>query len=75
MNNEERLRGMLEDVMKELGISIELDDVLDRIAIPPAEMVRLRLMQKDNQIFTLKHIIKRIKVGYCEVCGLNKRGE
>jgi hypothetical protein len=55
------LENMLEDVVNELNLSSEMIEKHGPLGTPPAELVRLVLAQKDQQIAALKAGMIEIK--------------
>lgn len=58
--NKEQLENMLEDVVNELDISIDMIEKHGQEGTSPAELVRLVLEQKDQQIKMLKSGLNQI---------------
>ena len=57
----QELESMLEDVITVLDLSESMLEKHGAIATPPAELVRLVLAQKDNEIRMLKIGMKQIE--------------
>jgi len=58
--SKEQLENMLEDVINELNLSSEMEEKHGQIGTSPAELVKLVLEQKDQQIRMLKQGFKSI---------------
>jgi len=58
--SKEQLENILEDVINELNLSSEMEKKHGQIGTSPAELVKLVLEQKDQQIRMLKQGFKSI---------------
>ncbi len=59
--NKEELENMLEDVVDELDLSDGMTEKIGLLGTPPAQLVRMVLENKDEQIRMLEQRFKSIK--------------